>query len=238
MMEQVQELVSARLNTVKMSEIRAVITEHPNELKHIKTAGKGRTKIAVLRDLEQWLNSPQTADSLYDKVKALVLLDTEKLRMRALRTLVKENSEELSHIKTWGKGRTKLAIIQDLSEWLKVQDASLSDDSTSNEYSSSGHDADSDIEMDSTNDNKRPLEQPDDVESPPPKRQRIEKNSVEANLSSRYSSFRISNFCFPHKLPNAHKGTDCSSLGKPIGVIAGGSCPCWKRGSSHSVSVE
>ena len=47
---------------VKMKAVRAVLNKYPDELGHIKTAGKGRTKEAILQDLQQWLDTIDDED--------------------------------------------------------------------------------------------------------------------------------------------------------------------------------
>ena len=56
--------------------------------------------------------------SLYKAVSALLQGPEEKVSVKQLRALIKEN-DELSAIKLYGKGRTKANIMKDLRIWLK-----------------------------------------------------------------------------------------------------------------------
>ena len=58
---------------------------------------------------------------LYDWVDELVSVEPNDLDLRAVRSLQKDHSDELGHIKTTGKGRTKAAIIKDLRQWLNTE---------------------------------------------------------------------------------------------------------------------
>ena len=55
--ERVEELTSADAEFLKFQDIRGLVKEYPDELGHIKLAGKGRNKEVVLGDLKQWANA-------------------------------------------------------------------------------------------------------------------------------------------------------------------------------------
>ena len=52
----VQKLVSKRVGGLNLRSVRAVLKKNTRQLGHIKTVGKGRTKAAILEDLELWLD--------------------------------------------------------------------------------------------------------------------------------------------------------------------------------------
>ena len=58
-------------------------------------------------------------DALRKRVQKLVSVDPKDLKLRSVRSVLRNNRDELGHIKTVGKGRNKAAIMEDLKQWLK-----------------------------------------------------------------------------------------------------------------------
>ena len=80
--------------------------------------------------------------TLHEKVWRLVAVCAEKLDLRSVRTQIRENRDELDHIKTAGKGRNKAAILKDLMQWLEDDhDQSDADDELVSGNEANEHDA-------------------------------------------------------------------------------------------------
>ena len=62
--KRLEKLVSVDPTELNLRAVRSLLKKHHNELGHIKTAGKGRNKTAIIKDLKQWLKN--TKQMTYD----------------------------------------------------------------------------------------------------------------------------------------------------------------------------
>ena len=60
----VKELAVRGATNLNLRKVRALIKKNPGHLGHIKTAGKGRTKAVIVKDLWKWIDDHEPKDSL------------------------------------------------------------------------------------------------------------------------------------------------------------------------------
>ena len=70
--KRLEKLVSVDPTELNLRAVRSLLKKHHNELGHIKTAGKGRNKTAIMKDLKQWLKNTKvvTCDQSDDEAQS------------------------------------------------------------------------------------------------------------------------------------------------------------------------
>ena len=138
--DEVQKLMSVDPKDLVMRSLRSLLKKHSDKLGHIKTVGKGRTKVAVIEDLKQWLEGNRSAEDksgfcacsrcrpgnemteLYKEVNKLARGIGEDFSVDAVRSLQNRYPDQFGHIKTAGKkgsSRPESLSRSGLKIWLK-----------------------------------------------------------------------------------------------------------------------